>query len=86
MSVLGSFGAQNVSSQQQQQQPAADQPPNSVNNQTNTSTTTTSSTSGGNAANQQQGQLPRSTSRISQLFVPIPMNRTRRVIFRRTPG
>lgn len=69
--------------QQQQQQQSTDPPNSSANNQTNTSTTNTatSTASGGGVTNQPQGQFPRTSSRISQLFVPIPMNR--RVILRR---
>jgi len=51
---------------------------------TNTSTTTASTGNGNNNQNNQQGQFPR--SRISQLFIPIPMNRSRRVIIRRPSG
>lgn len=46
--------------------------------------TTNNQTTASSGANNQQGQLPR--TRISQLFVPISMNRSRRVIFRRSSG
>lgn len=65
---------------------AAPAPP-TTNNQSrnNTNTTTTSTTASAGAQNpNQEGQLPR--SRISQLFVPISMNRSRRVIIRRSSG
>lgn len=69
-----------------QQSATTDSANSAGNNQTNTNTTnTTTSTASGGTTNPQQGQFPR-TSRISQLFVPIPMNRSRRVIFRRTSG
>lgn len=62
-------------------------PPATTNNQSsnNTNTTTTNTTASAGSNNQnQQGQLPR--SRIPQLFVPISMNRSRRVIVRRSSG
>ena len=65
----------------------ATQSPPASNNQSrnNTNTTTTNTTaSAGSQSTNQEGQLPR--SRISQLFVPISMNRSRRVIFRRSSG
>lgn len=65
----------------------ATQAPPVTNNQSrnNTNTTTTNTTaSAGSQSTNQEGQLPR--SRISQLFVPISMNRSRRVIFRRSSG
>lgn len=69
------------------QQPAA-APTQNVNPLNSTSSsgtnTTNNQTTASNGANNQQGQLPR--TRISQLFVPISMNRSRRVIFRRSSG
>lgn len=84
---LGQGAQQNLQQHQQQQSATTDSPISSGNNQTNTNTTnTTTSTGSGGTTNPQQGQFPR-TSRISQLFVPIPMNRSsRRVILRRTSG
>ncbi|KAG5677245.1 hypothetical protein PVAND_007017 [Polypedilum vanderplanki] len=60
---------------------------NNSSNAGNTATTNTTTTANATSAapNQQQGQLNRS-SRISQLFVPISMNRSRRVILRRSSG
>jgi hypothetical protein len=65
---------------------AAAPPPSTTNqstNNTNTTTTNTTASAGSNNQNQ-QGQLHR--SRISQLFVPISMNRSRRLIIRRSSG
>ena len=74
--------------QAQAQQPAATAPTQGANPLNSTSSsgtnTTNNQTTASSGANNQQGQLPR--TRISQLFVPISMNRSRRVIFRRSSG
>jgi hypothetical protein len=89
-SLFSAFGIPQPSPAQQQQ-PAATAAPtqNNVNplNSTassGTNTTNNQTTAASTGANNQQGQLPR--TRISQLFVPISMNRSRRVIFRRSSG
>jgi hypothetical protein len=89
-SLFSAFGIPqpNPAQQAQAQQPAATAPTQGVNPLNSTSSsgtnTTNNQTTASSGANNQQGQLPR--TRISQLFVPISMNRSRRVIFRRSSG
>ena len=86
-SLFSAFGIPQPS-QAQQPTAAAAAPTQNVNPLNSTSSsgtnTTNNQTTASNGANNQQGQLPR--TRISQLFVPISMNRSRRVIFRRSSG
>lgn len=85
-SFLSAFGlAQNAQSQQPPPSASAQAAPAASSNNSSMNTSTTNTTTTANSSNQQQGQLPRS-SRISQLFVPISMNRSRRVILRRSSG
>lgn len=83
-SLFSAFGIPQPSPAQQQAAPPT-QNVNPLNSTSSSGTNTTNNqTTASNGANNQQGQLPR--TRISQLFVPISMNRSRRVIFRRSSG
>jgi hypothetical protein len=90
-SLFSAFGIPqpNAAAQSQTQQPAAPNVTQGATNPLNSTSssgtnTTNNQTTASSGANNQQGQLPR--TRISQLFVPISMNRSRRVIFRRSSG
>lgn len=92
-SLFSAFGIPQPSPVQQTQQQQQSAVPttvptpgaNPLNSLSSSGTNTTNNqTTASSGANNQQGQLPR--TRISQLFVPISMNRSRRVIFRRSSG
>jgi len=82
-SLFSAFGIPQPSPAQQQAT-APTQNVNPLNSTSSGTNTTNNQTTASSGANNQQGQLPR--TRISQLFVPISMNRSRRVIFRRSSG